>query len=38
MFQFPFAATHLLESAPQESLNGTHENLPHLPASLLRRC
>ena len=32
----PFAAIILLESAPQESCTGAHENLPHLPADLLR--
>jgi serine/threonine-protein kinase len=33
----PFGAKLLLESAPQESCKDTHENLPHLPANLLRR-
>jgi hypothetical protein len=32
--RFPFAATHLLESAPQECFTGAYEDLPHLPAYL----
>jgi hypothetical protein len=31
MRRFRFAAIHLLESAPQESFTGAHEDLPHLP-------
>ena len=27
----PFAAIHLLESAPQEDFTGAHEDLPHMP-------
>gem|GEM_PF-5173780 len=30
-----FAAIPLLESAPQESFTGAHEDLPHLPTDLL---
>jgi len=31
-----FATMFLLESAPRESFTGAHEDLPHLPANLLR--
>jgi hypothetical protein len=30
------AATLLLESTPRESYTGAHEDLPHMPADLLR--
>ncbi len=32
----PLAATLLLESSPRESYTGAHEDLPHMPADLLR--
>jgi hypothetical protein len=32
----PFAAMLLLESALREGFTGAHEDLPHLPADLLR--
>jgi hypothetical protein len=35
--QFPFAAIHLLESAPQESFTSAYEDLSHLPAYLSGR-
>jgi hypothetical protein len=31
-----FAATLLLKSAPKGNITGTHEDLHHLPANLLR--
>jgi hypothetical protein len=29
--RFPIAAKHLVQSAPQESFTGAHEDLPRLP-------